>query len=434
MVYSSLQTVLRTLNLPPQGPLQSTKSIKGRTHTPISVEPPDPEYAEDAGPSCDNSPKLKPEDHSDLPKVPIQSVYHLTKLRALRSPETSHDSLRPGRPDDDNAEVAARAGEDLITRGVLQLPDAERLFRLYTDHLDHYMYNVGARYSSLAALRRASPILTAVILTVGAQHDPASNHIYPICNREFRRLMTASLFDRRVDRDHLRALCIATYWLNDASWVLSGLAARRAASFGIASQFRRLVQRNDEDAADFVRIWYLIYICDQHLSTLYGRECTTKEDAAVQGWELMVKATTTTTGDLRLISQVALLTIIHNIRELFGSDADKPIPTVFLTQIKGFARQLDQWVGHWSTTFPGTPPPPLFPFFTIISEVLTSQRKQNTKKTLAPSHGKAPSSTSNSQSSTSTPTSSGASATPPCPPPSSRPPAAPPPPPCPSST
>lgn len=348
MVYSSVQTVLRTLNLPSQGPLQSSKN---KVHTPLSVEPTDHEFTEDAGPSCDNSPKLSPEDDRDLPKVPMQSVYHLTKLRALRSPEATDDSHQSSQRDNNGANT----GTDLISRGLVQLHDAECLFRLYTDRLDPYIYNVGARYSSLEALRHASPILTAAILTVSAQHDPASNHIYPICNREFRRLMTASLFDRRIDRDHLRALCIATYWLNDAAWVLSGVAARRAASLGIASQFRRLVDRNDEDAADFVRIWYLIYICDQHLSTLYGRECTTREDAAVQGWELMVKATTTTTGDLRLISQVALHTIIHNIRELFGSDVDKPVPTVFVTQIKAFARQLDQWVGHWTTTFPGKP-------------------------------------------------------------------------------
>lgn len=349
MVYSSVQTVLRTLNLPSQGPLQSSKFNK--VQTPISVEPTDHELVEDAGPSCDNSPKLSPEDDRDLPKVPIQSVYHLTKLRALRSPEASHDSLNQAHFDTNGS----KPGDDLISRGLLQLHDAERLFRLYTDRLDHYMYNVGAVYSSLDILRQKSPILTAAILTVGAQHDPQSNNnnIYLVCNREFRRLMTASLFDRRIDRDHLRALCVASYWLNDASWMLSGIASRRAASFNITSQFSRLINENNEDAADFVRIWYLIYICDQHLSTLYGRECTTREDAAVQKWELMVKATTTTTGDLRLISQVALLTIIHNIRELFGSDAEGPIPTVFLTQIKGFARQLDQWVGHWTTTFPG---------------------------------------------------------------------------------
>lgn len=352
-VYTSLQHVLRTLNLPNIPALQSSRlsHVNHKVHTPISVEPLgdiDQDLLHDeAGPSCDNSPKLSPEDERDLPRVPIQSVYHLTKLRALRSPDASHDST---------AALDASGNkpfEDLIARNLVALPDAERLFRLYNDRLDNYFYNVGARYKTLSALRQASPILCAAILTVGAQHDPASNHIYPICNREFRRLMTDSLFDRKIDKDHLRALCIASYWLNDASWMLSGIASRRAASFDIASQFKKLVDHNDPDAADFVRIWYLIYICDQHLSTLYGRECTTREDVAVQGWELMVRAKTTTTGDLRLISQVALLTIIHNIRDLFGSDADKPIPEVYLTQIKGFARQLDQWVGHWSTTFPG---------------------------------------------------------------------------------
>ena len=51
-------------------------------------------------------------------------------------------------------------------------------------------------------------------------------------------------------------------------------------------------------------------------------------------------------------SQVALLNIIHNIRELFGPDTGEPVPQVYLSQITSFSRQLDQWVGRWSTALP----------------------------------------------------------------------------------
>ncbi|RMJ10920.1 hypothetical protein CDV36_009417 [Fusarium kuroshium] len=302
MVCNSVQHILKTLNLPDLGPLQSLRYI---AHTPVS--------AEDAGPSCDNSPKLWPEDDRDLPRVPIQSIYHLTKLSALRSPENC-DELRVDQPS------TSAPPADFISQGQLSLEDAERLFHLYTLRLDDYMYGVGARYKSLTILRQKSSILTAAVLTVAAMHDPQSNSIYLVCNREFQRLMSASLFDRHVDRDHLRALCVASYWLNDAAWMLAGVASRRAATFNISSHFHRLQTESSEDSADFVRIWYLIYICDQHLSTLYGRQCETREDFAIQKWEALVKASTVTVGDQRLIN--------------------------------GFSRQLDQWVGHWSTTFP----------------------------------------------------------------------------------
>ncbi|KAJ3539905.1 hypothetical protein NM208_g5293 [Fusarium decemcellulare] len=339
MVCSSVQHILRTLNLPGLGPLQSTKNI---IHTPISASQGD---QDDAGPSCDNSPKLSPEHERDLPKVPIESVYHLTKLSALRSPdfvEDTHNERQPG----------SSTTNDFIAQGLVSLQDAERLYGFYLSRLDDYIYGVGGRYTSLSIVRQKSPILTAAILTVAAMHDPQSNSIYPICQKEFRRLTTDLIFDRHIDRDHLRALCIASYWLNDASWMLAGVASRRAATLNIAAHFSRLKKESNEDAADFVRIWYLVYICDQHLSTLYGRQSETREDFAIQKWETLINAPTVTTGDQRLVSQVALLTIIHKIRELFGADADQPIPVVFLTQINNFSRQLDQWVGHWTSTFP----------------------------------------------------------------------------------
>ncbi|KAI8260865.1 Transcriptional activator of proteases prtT [Colletotrichum sp. SAR 10_99] len=91
------------------------------------------------GPSCDNSPKISPEDEN-LPHVPIHSLYALTKLRALRSPDAPEGHSSP-------------ALDDFIARGAIRLDDAERLFRLYRDRLDPFMqmgYMVYAAQSSVA--------------------------------------------------------------------------------------------------------------------------------------------------------------------------------------------------------------------------------------------------------------------------------------------
>ncbi|SPO07184.1 uncharacterized protein DNG_09878 [Cephalotrichum gorgonifer] len=348
-IHSGVQRALQALDLPPVRPLRSSKFTASATsHTPHSA---DTTFLGDDGPSCDSSPNLSPEHDDDLPDVPIHSVYHLTKLRALRGPESSSDAVRPGDLADDG--LRGHMPNDLISQGLVTLEDAERLFHLFTTSLDHYMYGVGSRYKTLSALRRNSPILAAAILTVAAMHDPGSNKIYPLFNREFRRLMTASLFDRRVDRDHLRALGIASYWLHDTAWMMSGIASRRAAECDVMSHYRELgAAENSENAADFVRIWYVIYICDQHLATLYGRQSARRVDAAIEGWEALISRAGATVGDERLVSQVALLTIIRDIRELLGSDTDRPVPAVFSAQIRGFASQLDQWVGRWTTQFP----------------------------------------------------------------------------------
>lgn len=297
---------------------------------------------EDQGPSCDNSPKISPDDEG-LPYVPIHSLYALTKMRALRSPEETQTQQAS----------RVRNISDFIARGAVKLEDAERLFALYRDRLDPFMYGVGCKYKTLDELRRRSTVLTAATLTVAALHDPQSDQTYGACSSEFRRLMEKSMFERRVDRDYLRAMCVASYWLSDMSWMLSGYAIRRAAECNLHTSHSRLLTDPSEEAADCARLWYILYICDQHLATLYGRPSIVQEDASIQGWESFLASPVSNDEDKRLASQVALLGILRSIRELFGPDNGQPIPRVYLNQIAHFNRQLDQWIGHWSNTLLG---------------------------------------------------------------------------------
>lgn len=294
---------------------------------------------DDHGPSCDNSPKMSPEDEG-LPYVPIHSLYALTKLRALRSPEATEGQQ-------------LRTVNDFISCASISMQDAERLFCLYRDRLDPFMYGVGCKYKTLDEVRRRSTILTAAILTVAALHDAQSNAIYGTCSSEFRRLMEKSMFERRVDRDYLRAMCVASYWLSDMSWMLSGYAIRRAAECNLHSSHGKVIIEQTEEAADCARLWYILYICDQHLATLYGRPSIVQEDSSIQGWESFLESPVASNEDKRLASQVTLLSILRSIRELFGPDKGDAIPRVYLNQIAHFNRQLDQWIGHWSSALNG---------------------------------------------------------------------------------
>lgn len=339
MMHSSLQKVLSTLNLPPLGRLQSSKQ---RLHTPSSDELNNVHHEEEILPSCDASPKALPEDDHDLPKPPIQSLYHLTKLSALRSPDTVESNDPPsqrGAPID-----------DFISRGILPIEEAQRLFNLYMNHLDHFMYGIGGRHKTLDVLRRSSRILTVSILTVAALHDHQSNSLYGVCSKEFRRQLAASFLNRRIDRDYLRAMCIASYWLSEINWTVSGYAIRRATEFNLVSHYNKAIGDGNEESADLVRLWYIMYICDQHLSTLYDRPSIIREDLAIHGWSAFLESPAATNEDKRLVSQVALLNIVHNIHDLFGPDKGEPVPQVYLTQIASFGRQLDQWLKDWSTT------------------------------------------------------------------------------------
>lgn len=98
---------------------------------------------------------------------------------------------------------------------------------------------------------------------------------------------------------------------------------------------------------------YALYICDQHLSTLFSRQSAIRDDSTLQGWQEVIKAPLANGQDIRLASQVVILDILRSIRDLFGPDTGDAVPQVYLMQISAFARQIDQYVGHWSAALRG---------------------------------------------------------------------------------
>lgn len=295
-------------------------------------------HLDDHGLSRDCSPDSVGED--SLPHAPMQSLYALTKLKSLRSPGV----LDQQQGQDVN---------DFIGRGAISESEAGRLFTQYRDGLDAFIYNIGCRYHSLDETRRKSPILTAAILTVAALHDPQSEDTYTICNSELRRLISLTMFDRRVSRDYLRAMCVASYWLSELSWRISGHTIRLASECELHDQHRQAVNSQSPDAADGARLWFILRVCDQRLATLYGRPAIVHEDLSIHEVQGFLQSPVSNHQDQRLLGQIALLDIFKSIRELFGSDRDKPIPRAYLHQLAHFNSQLDIWHRHWAESVSG---------------------------------------------------------------------------------
>ncbi|RFN50515.1 transcriptional activator of proteases prtt [Fusarium flagelliforme] len=285
-------------------------------------------------PSRDTSPKPLPED-DDLPYAPIHSLYTLTKLRALRSPDDLNSQQNQGI-------------DDVITRRLISLSDAERLFEFYRKRLDPYIYLIGCPYESMQELRQKSQFLLVAVLTVAALHDSTADHLYPICTSEFKRLFETSIFERRLSRDYLRALCIGCYWLSDLSWMLSGHAIRRAAEFDLHNSYDRAIEKSSTEDAECARIWYILCVCDQQLATQYGRPSIVQEDASTQGAIDFLHSAVSNEEDRRLLSQATVVSILRSIRELFSGNKGKPIPRLHLNHISHFRIQLDQWFAFWT--------------------------------------------------------------------------------------
>ncbi|KAF4976268.1 hypothetical protein FZEAL_7036 [Fusarium zealandicum] len=339
-LHTAVKELRSAVGLPDLSPLQTSamNELEASTGANSATDNLRNGAEEDIGPSCDNSPRPASED-DQLSYVPIHSLYTLTKMRALRSP-------------DNDERARNHSSADFISRGEISLADAERLFAVYRDRLDGFIYSIGCRYDSLEELRQKSPILTSATLTVAALHDPQANKAYGICSSELRRLIEKSMLHRQLDQDYFRALSISAYWLSDLSWTLSGHAIRRATECNFHTSFDRAIKDGSNDTADCARIWSVLYVCDQHLAMLYGRPAIIQEEWSTQDWDAFLQCPFATSQDERLMSQVELMGILRNVRQLFGLDKGETIPRIYLNQIGHFGRQLDQWVAKWTVRLP----------------------------------------------------------------------------------
>ncbi|GIZ41883.1 hypothetical protein CKM354_000517200 [Cercospora kikuchii] len=301
-----------------------------------------------------------PEDTCELSPPASPSTAHAPMDMYLTS--TQEPSLGVNSP----RRLRRRGSErvDMISKGLISLEDAETLVQKYLEHLDPFVYGITGGYKDATHVRRASPALLAAMCTVAAFHDPTNKHLFEICNREYRSIISSSLFEKR-DLKFVEALCIGAFWLPDASRILLNDAIRRAKDLKLHRNFLRLTEPallaatspgsvvDITEIRDRVRLWYLLYICDQHLSILHNRDrILRQEKEAVENRELFIAGGEPVTAqDVRVMSQVCLLVIMGQVRDVFGSESIKPVSRTLTVQLAHFARELDAWYARWSSIF-----------------------------------------------------------------------------------
>ena len=106
------------------------------------------------------------------------------------------------------------------------------------------------------------------------------------------------------------------------------------------------------DARDRVRLWYLLFICDQHLSILHNRDCLTRqEQEIIERRDDFLLGGNVARQDVRIISQVSLLRIMGQIRDVLGAEGSAPLPKAMAVQLSYFLRELDQWYSQFLPLF-----------------------------------------------------------------------------------
>ncbi|PUU76314.1 hypothetical protein B9Z19DRAFT_990871 [Tuber borchii] len=280
--------------------------------------------------------KVKVEEHDghSLVSNPMGSLYEVTNLQGPRP------SLRVGQ------QHPSESDGDFVSSGLITQAEADALFTIFRDSLNHYLFDVALTHNTLEAARASSCLLTAAIFTVSSLHLPQHHHLFPKLCREFLRLVSSSMFDRYHQMDDVRALCIGAFWLTELSWKLSGHAVRIATEMGIHQSFRKALAGSPEHF-ERARLWYLLYICDHHFSIAYGRPPVIHDHEPMRKYELYLQSSLAIEGDNRLISQVSLFVIMTRIYNCFEGEAEGEISDESLSQLAGFNEQLDNWRNTW---------------------------------------------------------------------------------------
>lgn len=186
---------------------------------------------------------------TSLVTAPMGSLYEVTQLSENRE-SSPGQSCTP-----DQALVT-----DFISRGVVDLQEAEELFHHFDQVLNRYLWD-GALLAQqdLTAVRRSSSMLSAAILAVTALHLPSKERTFDTCYAEFARLASESMLGHHHTMDDIRALCIGAFWLADVSWKLSGYAVRIATERNLHQFYRKAAQGSPEHKEQ-ARLWYLLYV------------------------------------------------------------------------------------------------------------------------------------------------------------------------------
>ncbi|OQE29552.1 hypothetical protein PENSTE_c002G03096 [Penicillium steckii] len=280
---------------------------------------------------------------TSLVTAPMGSLYEVTQLSENR--ESSPTQSFPS----DQALVT-----DFISRGVVDLQEAEELFYHFDQVLNRYLWD-GALlpHKDLASVRRSSSLMSAAILAVTALHMPTKERTFDTCYTEFAKLASESMLGHHHTMDDVRALCIGAFWLADVSWKLSGYAVRIATERNLHQFYRKAVQGSPEHKEQ-ARLWYLLYTLEHHFSIAYGRPPIIHEDQAITQHNTFTQTPSITQGDLRLHSQVDLFIILTRIYFAFGPDVDLEVAESDFPKIDQYDVDLGHWKSAWLPRLAGS--------------------------------------------------------------------------------
>lgn len=258
----------------------------------------------------------------------------------------------------------------LVDLRILTADEAVELFDFFQKKLAPYLYGLNMIRQGYDKIAAQSPILLASICTVAALHHPHLNNKFETCKVDLQRLagecaVCEDTPPRQTGLDTITALCIASFWLVDLSWMLSGIAVRLATRLDLHHSFNRVMDyrrtqaqdmitnssgssrtvEDNEDSLDELRLYYILFILDRQQSVVASRPPMMQIDASMPKSHLAILRQNSPADDFRLVLQLQLNLVLSRIFTLaLGSP---PPPEAFgVTHQTNF--ELDSWITSWA--------------------------------------------------------------------------------------
>lgn len=135
---------------------------------------------------------------------------------------TSHLGVFPASSVDAQASNPTETSDvDIVSRGIISEDVAGECLSYFLKHLNQFLHSILDTDATLTSLRARSSLLTTAVCTVACFCSASSD--YRNCNEALVAEVSGKLFASRYDYDDVRALCIASFWLDHMAPTLSGL-------------------------------------------------------------------------------------------------------------------------------------------------------------------------------------------------------------------
>lgn len=236
---------------------------------------------------------------------------------------------------------------DLISAGLVSQKRAKQLVSYFQEHLNHHLHYIIDPRTTLPELRSRSTLLVAAVCTVAALCSESTE--YAACLGRLKHDISGKLFAPKYSFDEVRALCIASMWLDALSATLGGMAVRISAQLNLHRCISKMPHSKAE-CYERTRLYYQVSLCDHHCSLKHGRPPMTQEWRSLQAPGAFLHSEHSQPADIALISQIELWTISRRVFETFGADTGSDGAKKRLADIAQLDTAYQNWRRLWLET------------------------------------------------------------------------------------